>query len=336
MKKGFTLAEVLITLTIIGVVAALTIPELVKNMNDYAFGKSKEVTLAKITEATNQMKSNDVLDSYTTNDAFVDEFQKYMKVTKRCDSTTLVNCFPAKFKTGTGDEIQTSTLTTGTKLGDNNLTNNTIAIMLANGTSMLFTLRDSTKVSGACDRIDPTDNQSSTIGCLSFLYDINGYGSPNVMGKDIGAVNATITACDGTKIGTLCVSDIDLPTIASINTCDGSPDIAWDPHGSTGNASLTCADNRWAAAKKYCDSLNMSLPTYAQFKLIYQDLCGVSAGTACPVAGRSNATAAGFALDLEYWLNEEKTDYQGIMSEFINGNLSWVGKNQVKRIRCVK
>ena len=30
-KKGFTLAEVLITLTIIGVVAALTAPALVKN-----------------------------------------------------------------------------------------------------------------------------------------------------------------------------------------------------------------------------------------------------------------------------------------------------------------
>lgn len=42
MKKGFTLAEVLITLTVIGVVAAITIPQLVKNMNDYAYGKSKD------------------------------------------------------------------------------------------------------------------------------------------------------------------------------------------------------------------------------------------------------------------------------------------------------
>ena len=155
IKFGFTLAEVLITLTIIGVVAALTVPELVKNMNDYAFTKSRDLTLAKITEATNQMKSNDVLSGYATNDAFVSEFQKYMKVTKTCDSTTLVDCFPAKINAGT-EGVNTTTLTTGTTLGANNIIGNTIALMLANGTSILFTLRDSTKVSGACDRIDPT------------------------------------------------------------------------------------------------------------------------------------------------------------------------------------
>lgn len=35
MKKGFTLAEVLITLGIIGIVAALTIPNLIENYEKY-------------------------------------------------------------------------------------------------------------------------------------------------------------------------------------------------------------------------------------------------------------------------------------------------------------
>ena len=36
MKKGFTLAEVLITLGIIGVVAALTLPSLIQNYKEKA------------------------------------------------------------------------------------------------------------------------------------------------------------------------------------------------------------------------------------------------------------------------------------------------------------
>ena len=44
-KKGFTLAEVLITLSIIGVVAALTVPTLVRNYEDAAnAAKAKKFT----------------------------------------------------------------------------------------------------------------------------------------------------------------------------------------------------------------------------------------------------------------------------------------------------
>ena len=46
MKKAFTLAEVLITLTIIGVIAALTIPNLMQNWQ-------KEVTITKVKKAYN-------------------------------------------------------------------------------------------------------------------------------------------------------------------------------------------------------------------------------------------------------------------------------------------
>jgi len=283
-KCAFTLAEVLITLSIIGVVAALTIPQLVKNMNDYAFGKSRDITLAKITEATNQMKSNDVLSGYATNDAFISEFQKYMKVTKKCDSSTLNDCFPAKFKSGTED-IDTNTLTTGTKLGTNNITGNTVGLMLANGTSILFTLRDSTKVAGACDRIDPTDNQSSTTGCLSFLYDINGFGSPNVIGKDIGAVNAAVTACSGAKVGGTCFSlatRVSTPmTIAECTAAAGSLGITECPYNT----------DYWARAVSFCGGVN-KLPTPAQAGAIADYLVGLTTCGTSDCTGTFNPSNA--------------------------------------------
>jgi len=45
---GFTLAEILITLSIIGVVAALTIPQLMKNLNDYALSKAQTIQKRQI------------------------------------------------------------------------------------------------------------------------------------------------------------------------------------------------------------------------------------------------------------------------------------------------
>ena len=42
-RVAFTLAEVLITLAIIGVVAAITIPSLVKNYNEKAWGTAQDV-----------------------------------------------------------------------------------------------------------------------------------------------------------------------------------------------------------------------------------------------------------------------------------------------------
>ena len=316
-RSAFTLAEVLITLSIIGVVAAITIPQLVKNMNDYAFGKSRDVTLLKITEATNQMKSNDVLSGYTTNASFADEFQKYMKINKRCDSSTLVGCFPAKFKTASGQDIDTTTLTTGTQLGDNNISGNTIALMLANGTSVLFTLRDSTKVSGACDRIDPTDNQTNTTGCMSFLYDINGLGSPNVMGKDIGTVNVTLSTCDGVKVGSLCVAASDT-AYSAINTCSDTTydnNLASNPY---------CAANAWAGAKKSCANMGMRLPTIAELGTINTQRALISG---------LDLTGAGYS----YWSSGENPTNAAKCFYFYDGQMYINDKDQAyRKVRCVK
>ena len=54
IKKGFTLAEVLITLSIIGVVSALTLPNL-------SSGYSKQVTATQLSKAINTLENANAL-----------------------------------------------------------------------------------------------------------------------------------------------------------------------------------------------------------------------------------------------------------------------------------
>ena len=85
MKKGFTLAEVLITLVIIGVIAAMTIPTLMNSTNQQEF----RVGLKKAISAVNQAVSlNYALEGKSIGDADLDSnagvvqnlFQKRMSV----------------------------------------------------------------------------------------------------------------------------------------------------------------------------------------------------------------------------------------------------------------
>lgn len=272
--QAFTLAEVLITITIVGVVAAITIPSLVKNVQDYAFAKAKENSLLKITEATKEMKSNDVLSGYSSNSDFVDEFQKYMTVVKRCDSTSLDGCFVDKFKTVDGDNVDTSTLTTGKKLGKNNLSDNTIGLMLKNGTTMLLSLKDATKDPAGCARINPYDNTSGTTGCMSFLYDINGRGGPNTLGRDIGTIAVTAFTCTGYKTadGT-CFSNAFVPTPLTYAQCMAQKASFGI---STCYSSLdSLGGDKWAGAAVACNG-STNLATGDQLAKLANELLGVT------------------------------------------------------------
>ncbi len=55
--RGFTLAEVLITLGIIGVVAALTIPTLMQNYKSRAWTTSSQVFVRRLEEALKTMNT---------------------------------------------------------------------------------------------------------------------------------------------------------------------------------------------------------------------------------------------------------------------------------------
>ena len=58
---AFTLAEVLITLAIIGVVAVLTIPALVKNYNEHAWSTAQSVFEKRLEVAVKQLNTEEKL-----------------------------------------------------------------------------------------------------------------------------------------------------------------------------------------------------------------------------------------------------------------------------------
>ena len=101
MKKGaFTLAEVLATLSVIGIVAALLIPSVIINYKNHVFKTGKEAFRSNLINAARNMvaidsklnKAKSVEDeddeekNRTANEVFVQDYlAKYIKFAKICE-----------------------------------------------------------------------------------------------------------------------------------------------------------------------------------------------------------------------------------------------------------
>lgn len=183
MKKilAFTLAEVLITLSVIGVVAAMTIPTLVKEYQktEYTVSIKKSYNefnqmLQKISidkECTNDLKCTALFETGTTNKTLGDEIIKYYKIFKNCDVNSGKECFSSK----TSDNIDGSTGATE---------------QFDTGDAYKFTTIDGksfsiTNYSLNCGT-DKSKNKSfnMTQVCGEVVIDINGTKAPNFLGKD--------------------------------------------------------------------------------------------------------------------------------------------------------
>jgi len=161
---AFTLAEVLITLGIIGVVAALTIPTLVQE-------KAKQETVAGYKKAYSTLVQavklsevdNGSIDSWTFPDTMSDNNQgllfaqtylvPYLRITKKCELTT--GCF-ANMKTLYGTSIAPIN----------------VQYVLSDG-SAIFIMNDGYSFAPA------------NVGRIELFFDINGSKNPNIIGKDI-------------------------------------------------------------------------------------------------------------------------------------------------------
>jgi len=163
---AFTLAEVLITLGIIGVIAALTIPTLIKKTNDketiVALKKAYSILSSSYTLA---VQENGSPETWTKDPLAV--LKPYLKVSKDCSD----------FSTGCFGPGVTYKLLNG---GDDAAydTGGQTGLILVDGTTLMYQVDSST-----CTKpVGSSDSLQSE--CGQIYVDINGNKKPNQWGVD--------------------------------------------------------------------------------------------------------------------------------------------------------
>ncbi|MBQ8168565.1 type II secretion system protein, partial [bacterium] len=263
-KQAFTLAEVLITLAIIGVVAAMTIPTLVANYQQRSWDTASSVFNRRLGEALKVMNVNSNLAGFDSTQAFVDELGKHIKITRTCDSEHLTDCF-AETITTSADPIETKKLKQAKNLNSaNDYGTETIGVQFADGVSALIAYNKSIvndPYSNEVVKVTGTDQKSVGLDtqALSILYDVSGAKTPNSYGtnKDIRGLNIAIkTGASVQVIGT---------GYSAVNCADSTSEGYEYCTANDVTFSEDYGDNYWVGAKKACADIGMSLPAIGSF-----------------------------------------------------------------------
>lgn len=186
MKKrlrlvAFTLAEVLIVLGIIGVVAEMTIPDLIQNSQKQVYVTSLKKAYTNVNQVLtlisvdkgcpDDLQCTGLFAASTTDQSLGDELVKYFKVIKNCGIETKKGCFPVStnlnYDGSSADSLQIDSW-------------ESYKFVTADGMSF-----DITNDKDNCEKnwsISGTGNASQVCGTV--YIDINGLKGPNYYGKD--------------------------------------------------------------------------------------------------------------------------------------------------------
>ena len=177
MKNGFTLAEVLITLVIIGVIAALTVPSLIQRTNKQEYVTAIKKAYSTLSQASQQIiaeEGNPNCDKggwACSNKDVIDAYKKHLNVLKDCGTDTA--CFGSSaVKTGLNGIYKIDL-----NSSDGALINNE-KLILSDGTHVAVWQTDTN-----CAKRGAGTNEGSV--CSKILVDINGSKGPNIVGRDV-------------------------------------------------------------------------------------------------------------------------------------------------------
>ena len=161
MKRfAFTLAELLITLSIVVVISILTIPTVTTNMSKRSNIVKLQSTIKTLNDAIGNLlieeRVNDIGDSSLV-DNRAELFENYLKISSQCDDDPSI-CFGSDYTSISGTAVDPFT-----KSDDND------DAMLPNGAAIQIT------------EITPGEN-------AAILIDVNGPKKPNQVGRDLFTV----------------------------------------------------------------------------------------------------------------------------------------------------
>src|SRR5574344_1947497 len=96
--SGFTLAEVLIVLGIIGVVVAMTLPTLINKVQKQEYVTALKKDYSQINQALNQMALDDaeagnLASLFDDKNGYIASIKSHFKIVKNCGFDTSEDCF---------------------------------------------------------------------------------------------------------------------------------------------------------------------------------------------------------------------------------------------------
>jgi len=317
---AFTLAEILITLAIIGVVAALTISTLLTTISDKVNERKIQVFDRKLSKGTDLLNVDyGIGPYYTSTEQFVKRLSKHLKIVTICDKEHLTNCFPyEKIQINNDEAVKVKDIESGANFGLKKEDYPDVAgMVLGDGTPMILAWNKNCPVS------DPdTVKKGQTTACIKGIYDLNGANGPNKMTKDVVGFGGVVTVKgSGIKIAGLKINKVLLKgsyqPMKKIDICDGTDGE---------NATTTEAKNLgikycrystadyWAGAVKECGGVN-KLPTLNQLKQLAASLYNIENPTNynSSVYYQSNSEAAkalasiGLYPPFTLWSGEEES-----------------------------
>lgn len=211
---AFTMAEILLSLTIIGIVAAITLPSLTGNINERTWNTQRKALYARFSQAialmpalngygtlkeeTDSAGSTSIED--TAAETFVtDGLSKVIKINNICDNEHLEDCgivsnittlagslisFPDTM--GNLNSLMVGTHSTATE-NISIIDTKAAAFETQNGESIVVYYNPNCV--GDLQNLTwggSTGYFGQTRVCTNFIYDLNGNKGPNTVGKDIG------------------------------------------------------------------------------------------------------------------------------------------------------
>lgn len=236
--EAFTLAEVLITLGIIGVVAALTIPTLIQNANEKATITAVKKAYSVLSQAyTMAENENGTPDSWgiTANPspALLNMMKPYLRISKDCTDSSQ-GCFPA----GVNYKFLATSRGFDGIYDDADIPK----LRLSDGTSIKAITSSST-----CGAVEGTTLALQNV-CGRYFVDINGDKLPNSYGKDL--FHFWLTKYGIVPVGSSAETDYTFATeCADSNAHRGVGCAAWLIYNENMDY-LRCSDLAWNGKHK--------------------------------------------------------------------------------------